>query len=84
MTGLEHDKFLDLKGLECPIPVVKAREEINGMAICEILKVFATDRGSIKNFQGWAQAAKNILLVAQGFEGTNGEGYYTHYIRKIQ
>ncbi|MEJ2722630.1 MAG: sulfurtransferase TusA family protein [bacterium] len=83
MTGLEHDRFLDLKGLECPIPVVKAREEINRMAVGEILKVFATDHGSMRNFQGWAQAAKNILLVAQGFEGTDAEVFYTHYIRKV-
>jgi tRNA 2-thiouridine synthesizing protein A len=84
MTGLEHDKFLDLKGLECPIPVVKAREEINRMTVGEVLKVFATDSGSIRNFQGWAQAAKNILLAAQGFEGTDDDGFYIHYIRKIQ
>ncbi len=66
------------------MPVVKAREEIAEMALGEILKVYATDHGSLKNFQGWAQAAKNIVLVAQGVDSNDSIMFYTHYIRKIQ
>lgn len=83
MGRVKFDRFLDLRGLECPAPVVKAREEIGRMTVGEILKVFATDDGSFKNFQGWAQAAKNIMLVAQGTDSKDGDMFYTHYIRKI-
>jgi TusA-related sulfurtransferase len=84
LNSLRYDRFLDLRGLECPLPVVKAREEINDMRVGEILKVFATDSGSLRNFQGWAQAAKNIILVAQGVDSSPSIMFFTHYIRKTQ
>jgi tRNA 2-thiouridine synthesizing protein A len=83
LNSLKYNRFLDLRGLECPLPVVKAREEIAQMAIGEILKVYATDRGSLKNFQGWAAAAKNIVLIAQGVDSSDSIMFFTHYIRKI-
>jgi TusA-related sulfurtransferase len=83
MQSLEFDRFLDLTGLECPIPVVKSREEIARMVTGETLKVTATDRGSLKNFQGWAHAAKNIILVAQAIDNSEGRVVYTHFIRKV-
>jgi TusA-related sulfurtransferase len=83
MDSLKYDRFLDLRGLECPIPVVKAREEIGRMVIGEVLRVFAADQNSLKNFQGWAHTAKNIVLIAQGIDNTNGNVHFIHYIRKI-
>ena len=83
MGSLECDRFLDLRGLECPFPVVKAREEVAGMFVGEVLKVFATDEDSLKNFQGWANAAKNVVLIAQGIDLTGGEAFFVHYLRKI-
>ena len=82
MDSLKHDRFLDLRGLECPLPVVKARDEIGRMTVGEVLKVYATDRDSLKNFQGWAQAAKDVLLVAQGVDSKEDVAFFTHYIRK--
>jgi tRNA 2-thiouridine synthesizing protein A len=83
MDSLKYDRFLDLRGLECPLPVVKAREEIGRMVVGQVLKVFATDRSSLRNFQGWAHAAKNIILTAQGIDSADGNEYFTHYILKI-
>ena len=84
MDSLKYDRFLDLKGLECPLPVVKSREEISRMAVGQILKVIATDRGSLRNFQAWTNTAKNVILVAQAIDGRNGDAWFFHYIRKIQ
>jgi len=81
--NLKCDRFLDLRGLECPFPVVKAREEAARMLVGEVLKVFASDRDSLKNFQGWATAAKNVVLIAQGVDHTEGDAYFIHYIRRI-
>jgi len=83
MDSLTHDRFLDLTGLECPFPVVKSREAIARMAIGQILKVIATDSDSLRNFQGWANTAKNIVLVAQAIDSGDGKPRFTHYIRRV-
>ena len=84
MESLKYDRFLDLKGLECPLPVVKSREEIARMAVGQILKVVATESGSLRNFQAWTNTAKNVILVAQAVDDKDGVVSYSHYIRKIQ
>ncbi len=83
MQNLKYDRLLDLRGLECPLPVVKAREEVGQMVVGEVLKIVATDAGSLKNFLGWSNSAKNIVLIAQGIDSSDGKIYYTHYVRKI-
>jgi tRNA 2-thiouridine synthesizing protein A len=83
MESLKYDRFLDLKGLECPFPVVKSREEIARMAVGQVLRIIATDNDSLRNFQGWANTAKNIVLIAQAIASEDGKPLFTHYIRKI-
>jgi TusA-related sulfurtransferase len=83
VSSLKCDRFLDLRGLECPFPVAKAREEAARMLVGEVLKVLATEEGSLKNFQGWANAAKNVVLIAQGVDLTDGEACFVHYVRKV-
>ncbi len=82
MESLKYDRFLDLTGLDCPVPVVKSREELARMTVGQVLKVTATDRGSLKNFQGWANAAKNVVLVAQAIDSKDGHVVFSHYVRK--
>jgi len=48
-----------------------------------VLKVLSTDRGSVKDFQGWAQAAKNIELLAQETEQDGGKEIYVHYVKRV-
>ena len=82
MTEHAFDKELDARGLNCPMPVVKARQEIGALDVGQVLKITATDRGSVKDFQGWADVAKNIELLDQE-EATEGETHlYIHYIKK--
>jgi len=76
------DKLLDACGLNCPMPLVKARKEIGAMQPGEVLKVLATDRGSVKDFQGWASVAKDVELVAQETETRDGGAtVYVHFVR---
>lgn len=77
-----EDKVLDTSGLACPLPLVKARQEINGMQPNQVLKVVSTDRGSIKDFQGWSKSAKNVEILKQETENVNGKDIYIHYIKK--
>ncbi|WP_161878454.1 sulfurtransferase TusA family protein [Alkalibacterium sp. MB6] len=55
-------KVLDVKGLACPMPIVKTRKEIKSMNTGEILEVQATDKGALKDFQAWAKSSGHELL----------------------
>ena len=54
------DTLLDARGLNCPMPLVNARREIGKLQPGQVLKIVATDRGSVADFQGWAKVAKNL------------------------
>lgn len=68
---------LDAKGLSCPLPVVKARLEIDKLAAGEVLEVWATDPGSVADFDNWAKMSGHELL-----ESREADGVYTYLIRK--
>jgi TusA-related sulfurtransferase len=76
------DKMLDARGLNCPMPLVNARKEIGNLEVGQVLKVVATDRGSVADFQGWAKVAKNMELVAQETETAEGANAYVHYVKR--
>ncbi len=77
------DLELDARGLNCPMPLVKARQAIAGLDAGQMLKVIATDRGSLKDFQGWAGVAKNIELVRQDTVLEGNTSIYVHYLKKL-
>jgi TusA-related sulfurtransferase len=64
------------------MPLVNARKEIGALAPGQVLKVLATDRGSVADFQGWAKIAKNVELVAQETETIDGKNTYVHYVKR--
>ena len=76
------DKTMDARGLNCPMPLVNARKEIGTLSPGQVLKVLASDRGSVADFQGWAKIAKNIELVAQETETIDGKSIYVHYVKR--
>jgi len=77
-----EEKVLDTSGLACPMPLIKARQEMNALQPGEILKVISTDRGSVKDFQGWAKSAQNVEIVSQTTETSEGKQIYIHCIKK--
>ncbi len=62
-------KVLDLKGLPCPMPVVKISQEISSVGIGEIIEAHTTDPGSLSDFPAWAKTTGNEVL---GSEQDNG------------
>ncbi|MFM1815859.1 MAG: hypothetical protein RLZ98_2554 [Pseudomonadota bacterium] len=56
------DKFLDTRGLKCPLPVLKARKALKAMPPQSQLEVLATDPGSVSDFQELCNAAGHQLL----------------------
>jgi tRNA 2-thiouridine synthesizing protein A len=50
------DTLLDTRGLRCPLPVLRARKAMQGVAVGEVLRVLATDPGTVRDFQAFCQA----------------------------
>jgi TusA-related sulfurtransferase len=65
---MQVHRELDTKGLNCPLPILKAKKALAEMASGELLKVVATDPGSMRDFQAFARQTGNEL-VAQSQEG---------------
>ena len=68
---------LDTRGLNCPLPILKAKKALADMASGELLKVVSTDAGSVRDFQAFARQTGNEL-VEQDTAGPE----YTHVLRR--
>jgi tRNA 2-thiouridine synthesizing protein A len=61
-TGMNFDKELDAKGLSCPLPILKTKKALNDLVSGQVLKVVATDPGSVKDMEAFARQTGNPLL----------------------
>jgi len=68
---------LDAQGLSCPLPVVKARLEMEKLGTGEVLEVLATDPGSVSDFANWSKMSGHELMAS-----SEDGGVYTYLIRK--
>jgi tRNA 2-thiouridine synthesizing protein A len=68
---------LDLKGFNCPIPIVRTAQAMKGLASGDLLEVLATDAGSVPDFTAWSKSTGNELV-----ERTEGGGVYRFVLRK--
>lgn len=59
---MEFDKEVDARGLHCPLPILRAKKALAEMASGQVLRVLATDPGSVKDFQAFARQTGNELL----------------------
>ena len=59
------DQEVDTRGLNCPLPILKAKKALAAMQSCQLLKVVATDTGSIRDFQAFAKQTGNELVEQQ-------------------
>ncbi|MCF8159522.1 MAG: sulfurtransferase TusA family protein [Polaromonas sp.] len=59
------DKEIDTSGLNCPLPILKAKKALAELESGQILKVIATDGGSLRDFQAFAKQTGNDLLEQQ-------------------
>jgi tRNA 2-thiouridine synthesizing protein A len=64
---MNFDKELDVRKLACPMPVVKTKKTLVGMSPGQVLKVVATDPGSISDMRAFAEATGHQLLSAETF-----------------
>jgi len=64
----DYDQELDASGLNCPLPILRAKKAIAGLASGQVLLIIATDPGSVKDFEAFAKQTGNELLES-GEEG---------------
>lgn len=62
MSNYVVDEELDASGLNCPLPLLKAKQALNRMQPGAVLRVLATDAGSIRDFQSYTQQSDHELL----------------------
>jgi len=62
---MQIDKEIDTRGLNCPLPILKAKKALADMQSGQLLKVLATDAGSVRDFQAFAKQTGNELLEQQ-------------------
>jgi len=74
---MDFDKEIDTRGLNCPLPILKAKKALADMASGKVLKVVATDPGSTRDFQAFSRQTGNEL-VAQ----TSANGEFVHLLRR--
>ena len=58
----DFDQELDARGLNCPLPILRAKKALNSLQGGQILKIIATDPGSVKDFEAFANQTGNELL----------------------
>jgi len=73
----DFDEELDASGLNCPLPILRAKKSLAGMETGKVLRIVATDPGSVKDFEAFAKQTGNELLES-GEEG----GKFTFLIKK--
>jgi tRNA 2-thiouridine synthesizing protein A len=59
---MEFDKDLDARGLNCPLPILRTKKALAEMTTGQVLRILATDPGSVKDFQAFAKQTGNTLL----------------------
>jgi tRNA 2-thiouridine synthesizing protein A len=69
-------RTLDLKGLSCPMPIIKTAKAMKELAPGQLLEAYATDPGSVPDFKAWAQATGNPLVES------SQEGAVFHFVLK--
>jgi tRNA 2-thiouridine synthesizing protein A len=62
---MEISKEIDTRGLSCPLPILKAKKALAELSSGELLKIVATDAGSVRDFQAFAKQTGNELIEQQ-------------------
>jgi tRNA 2-thiouridine synthesizing protein A len=68
---------LDATGLDCPMPLLKAKRALNAMQSGQQLRVLATDQGSVRDFRVFAEQSGNLLL-----DSSESGGVYSYLLQK--
>lgn len=71
------DRELDARGLNCPLPILRTKKALNDMSSGQVLKILATDPGSVRDFQAFSRQTGHALLSQQ-----ETEAQFIFFLRK--
>ena len=74
---MNFDKELDARGLNCPLPILRAKKALADMTSGQVLRIMATDPGSVKDFAAFAKQTGNELLST-----AEAGGEFTFFMKK--
>ncbi|MGM0605309.1 MAG: sulfurtransferase TusA family protein [Halobacteriota archaeon] len=80
----EITETLDVKGLSCPMPIVKTKQAVDELSAGDVLEVVATDSGSMSDIQGWASGTDGVDLLEQSEGEDGGDAVFKHYVKKTE
>ena len=73
----DFQQELDARGLNCPLPILRTKKAINGLTSGQVLKVIATDPGSVKDMEAFCKQTGNAMICT-----AEAGGEYTFMIQK--
>lgn len=76
---IKPDMEIDLKGLLCPLPMVRVSQNISKVPVGGILKAVATDPGSLADIPSWARTTGNEVLKVE-----KGDKLFTFYVKRVK
>lgn len=74
---LPVDREIDARGLDCPLPILRTKKALNGMTSGQVLRVLATDPGSVRDFEAFAKQTGRRLL-----EHTVRDGVFSFLVKR--
>lgn len=74
---MDFDKEVDATGLNCPLPILRCKKGLSELSVAQVLKVIATDPGSVKDFNAFCLQTGHELLLLEESDST-----FTFYIKK--
>ena len=77
LTEMQADEILDARGLLCPMPIVKTAKAMKELEPGQVLKIMATDRGSIADIPAWCESTGNELISS-----TDEDEVFVFFVRK--
>jgi tRNA 2-thiouridine synthesizing protein A len=76
-TSLAFDLEVDARGLLCPLPILRAKKALANLTSGQVLRVVATDKNSMRDFQAFCKQTGNELL-----QQTDTDGEFVHYLKR--
>lgn len=76
-TTIDFDRELDTKGLNCPLPVLRAKKALAELASGQVLRIVCTDPGSIRDFKAFAKQTGNELLAQE-----TADDLFIHFLKR--
>ena len=76
-TPVSIDREVDARGLNCPLPILRTKKALNDMQSGQVLRVLATDPGSVRDFEAFSRQTGNPLL-----EHSENDGVHSFLVRR--